>query len=129
MSFWESLWNIITVFFVAFFFIAALFALIVIVMDLVRDKQLNGWWKALWLVFLIFVPFITALVYLIARGEGMATRTEREARSNEQAATEYIRTLAGAGPADEISKAKALLDSGTITADEFTAIKENALRM
>lgn len=128
MSFWESLWNIIAVFFWAFVFVAAVFALVAIVTDLFRDKQLNGWWKALWLVLLIFVPLITSLVYLIARGEGMAERSAAGARQNRAAADEYIRSVASTSPADEIAKAKVLLDEGTLTAEEFAAIKQHVLR-
>ncbi|KUF07567.1 SHOCT domain-containing protein [Leucobacter sp. G161] len=127
MSFWDSLWNIITVFFWAFVFIAALYALIAIITDLFRDKHLNGWWKALWLVFLVFVPLLTSLVYIIARGEGMSERGAKSVAEGQQAAEEYIRSVAGSSPADEIAKAQALLDSGAISVEEFTALKQHAL--
>lgn len=127
MEFWESIWNIIAVLFSAFVFIAALFALVSVVTDLFRDKDLNGWWKALWLIFLVFVPLLTALVYLITRGKGMAERSNREYKRNREAANEYIRQVAGASPADEIAKAKALLDAGTIDASEYETLKKHAL--
>ncbi|MFF1877006.1 SHOCT domain-containing protein [Leifsonia sp. NPDC058230] len=124
---WDNFWNIIWLFFWSFAFIAYLFALFAIIGDLFRDHKLNGWWKALWILFLIFVPFLTALVYLIARGPGMAERSQKEARQVQQATDTYIRSVATASPADEIAKAKTLLDNGTITPDEFAHLKARAL--
>ncbi len=123
MSFWSNLWNIVWLFFWSFAFIAYLFALFSIISDLFRDHKLNGWWKALWILFLIFVPFLTALVYLIARGPGMAERSQRQAKQAQEAADSYIRQVAQSSPADEIAKAKALLDSGAITQEEYAHIK------
>ncbi|ERK72259.1 hypothetical protein N136_01384, partial [Leifsonia aquatica ATCC 14665] len=127
MSFWDNFWNIIWLFFWSFAFIAYLFALFSIISDLFRDHKLNGWWKALWILFLIFVPFLTALVYLIARGPGMAERSQKEARQVQSATDQYIRQVAAASPADEIAKAKALLDAGTINQAEFDHLKSVAL--
>ncbi|MRX43620.1 SHOCT domain-containing protein [Agromyces kandeliae] len=129
MDFASNFWNFVWIFFWSFAFIAYLFALFAIIGDLFRDHQLNGWWKAVWIIFLMFVPFLTALIYLIARGNGMAERSAAAA-SDAQAATEaYIRQTAGASasPSDEIAKAKALLDAGTISAQEYEAIKAKAL--
>ena len=89
MNFWNSFWDLIWWFLWAFVFIAYLFALFAIIGDLFRDHKLNGWWKALWIIFLIFVPFLTALVYLIARGNGMAERSQKEAKQY-QAATDAV---------------------------------------
>ena len=129
MSFWQSFWDIIwwTIWIFAFF--AYLWAVIAIITDLFRDHKLNGWWKAVWIIFLIFVPFLTALVYLIARGSGMAERAQKEARQYQQATDEYIRQTAGtaASPSDEIAKAKALLDAGTISQAEYDQLKAKAL--
>jgi len=75
MNFIGSVWDIFWFFFWVFVWVAYLFVLIYIVIDIFRDHSLNGWLKAVWLIFLIFVPFITALVYLIARGKGMAERS------------------------------------------------------
>ena len=128
MDFWDNIWNIIWLLFWSFAFVAYLFALFAIIADLFRDLQLNGWWKAVWIIFLIFVPFLTALVYLIARGRGMAERSAKDAAQAQQAADSYIRTVAaGTSPTDEIAKAKKLLDDGTITADEYAAIKAKVL--
>lgn len=128
MSFWDNFWNIIWVIFWSFAFVAYLFALFSVVADLFRDHKLNGWLKAVWIIFLIFVPFLTALVYLIARGAGMAERSQKEARQAQSAADDYIKSVAGSSPSDEIAKAKGLLDAGTITQDEYNLIKAKALQ-
>lgn len=128
MGFWSSFWDIIWWFLWIFAFTAYLFALFAIIADLFRDHRLNGWAKAIWMVFLIFVPFLTALVYLIARGGGMAERSSAEARSAQDAADAYIQQVAGSSPSEEIAKAKALLDAGTITDGEYDLIKAKALR-
>ncbi|MEV7692734.1 PLDc N-terminal domain-containing protein [Microbacterium sp. NPDC089189] len=123
MQFWEILgWMLWAVVFVGY-----LFALFAIVADLFRDHTLNGWWKAVWVVFLVFVPFLTALIYLIARGQGMAVRSDRAAREAHSATESYIQRVAGKSPADEIAAAAGLLAAGSITADEFTVLKAKAL--
>jgi len=125
---WSDAWSVIWSFFWIFAFIAYLFALFAVIADLFRDHKLSGWAKALWIVFLVFVPFLTVLVYLIARGPGMQRRAEAEAKQAQDAAENYIRSVAHAhSPADEISKAKALLDGGSITQEEFEAMKRQAL--
>ncbi|MFB2597610.1 SHOCT domain-containing protein [Herbiconiux sp. P17] len=128
MSFWGNFWDIIGWFLWAFVFIAYLMALFAIIGDLFRDHKLNGWWKALWILFLVFVPFLTALVYLIARGRGMAERQNKEVKQAQTAADDYIRNVAGSSASDEIAKAKALLDAGTITQDEYNLLKAKALQ-
>ncbi len=107
-------------------FISYLFAIFAIIGDLFRDRELSGGWKALWIFFLVFLPFLTALVYLIARGGGMAARAEAQVRQSKAVTDEYIRSVAGS-PADEIARAKALLDAGTITTEEYAALKAKAL--
>jgi ABC-type multidrug transport system fused ATPase/permease subunit len=126
--FWENVWNVIWLLFWSFAFVAYLFALFAILADLFRDDKLNGWLKALWIIFLIFVPFLTALVYVIARGKGMAERSAKDAAQTQREADRYIRSVAGStSPTDEIAKAKKLLDDGTITAEEYAAIKAKVL--
>jgi len=129
MNLWNSFWDVIWWFLWAFVFIAYLMALFAIIGDLFRDQKLSGWWKAVWIIFLIFVPFITALIYLIARGNGMAERSQREAKQYQAATDAYIRQTAGsaASPSDEIAKAKALLDAGTISQQEYDQLKTKAL--
>lgn len=127
MSFWDSFWNIIWWFLWAFVFIAYLMALFGILADIFRDRRLKGWAKALWVIFLIFVPFLTALIYLIARGGGMADRTADAIRADKDAADSYIRDVAGTSSVDQIEKASTLLTNGAITSEEFDQIKAKAL--
>ena len=127
MNIWESFWQVIWLFFWGFAFIAYLMALFAVIADLFRDRSLNGWWKAVWALFLIFVPFLTALVYLIARGRGMAERSQKDAEDARAATNDYIRQAAGSSRADEIAKAKSLLDQGTITPQEYEELKAHSL--
>jgi hypothetical protein len=123
----ENFWSIIWVVIWSFVFVAYLFVLFYILTDLFRDRELSGWWKALWIILLIFAPYLTALVYVIARGKGMS---ERQVAAAQQARTQtdaYIRDVAGKSPADHITDAKALLDNGTITQQEFERLKAKAL--
>lgn len=122
-NFWDMVWLIVS----TFFFVAYLFVLFHIVIDLFRDTELGGLAKALWVIGMIFVPVLTSLVYIIARGSGMAQR-QRDALSRAKAQTDaYIREAAGKSPAEQIADAKALLDAGTINADEFARLKAKAL--
>jgi hypothetical protein len=123
-TFWHFLWSMIVI----FAFIAYLMILFNILTDLFwRDHQTSGWIKAVWVIFLILFPYLTALVYLIARGGGMAERARVAAMQAKQASDEYIRQAAGRSPAQEIADAKALLEAGTITPEEFDALKGKAL--
>ncbi|TFD27897.1 SHOCT domain-containing protein [Cryobacterium cryoconiti] len=129
MDFWENLWGTIWFFFWTFAIISYFFALFAVVFDLFRDRQLNGWAKAAWFLFLFFVPFLTVLIYVIARGQGMAERSSRESRQYQAETDDYIRSVArtGSGASEEISRAKALLDAGTISPAEFESLKAKAL--
>lgn len=127
MNFWASFWDIIWWFVLVFAFVSYLYALFAVIGDLFRDRKLNGGWKAVWIIFLIFVPFITVLVYLIARGNGMAERFAAQAEAAKASTDAYIQQVAGASPTDEIAKAKDLLTSGAITTEEFEALKAKAL--
>lgn len=124
-----DLWSWIAWFFWIFVFVAYLMVLFSIIGDLFRDQHLNGWLKALWIIFLVFVPFLTALIYLVARGTGMQKRSMAEATEMRKQQDEYIRATAGSGSSatTEIANAKSLLDSGAITQAEFDAIKAKAL--
>jgi predicted PurR-regulated permease PerM len=128
-GFWGSFWDIIWWFLTIFIFISYLFVLFAIISDLFRDHKLNGWWKAVWIIFLLFFPIITALIYLIARGRGMSERSQAQAKQMQSAQAEYIQSLAGtsASPSEEIAKAKGLLDAGTITQAEYESLKAKAL--
>lgn len=124
----SSFWSLITWFFWVFVFFAYLMVLFSILSDLFRDSELSGWLKAIWIIFLIFVPFLTALVYLIARGTGMQKRAMEQATEMRKQQDEYIRATAGApSSVDDIAKAKSLLDSGAISQAEFDALKARAL--
>ncbi|BBX71588.1 SHOCT domain-containing protein [Mycolicibacterium psychrotolerans] len=124
-SFWQFLWSTIVI----FAFVAYLVILFNILIDLFwRDHLTAGWKKALWVVFLIVLPYLTSLVYLIVRGDGMALRAREAAASAKRETDDYIREAAGRSPAQEIADAKALLDSGSITDDEFASLKAKALR-
>ena len=128
-GFWASFGDLIWWFISAFVFIAYLFVLFSIIMDVFRDHKLNGWFKALWMIFLVFVPFLTAIVYLIARGRSMNERAMARAQQNEQAFSQYVRQTAGAGTstADELSKLADLRDRGTISDEEFQHAKAKLL--
>jgi len=123
----SNFWDFILLIASTFVFVAYLIVLVQIVVDLFRDTELGGGFKVLWLLGLIFVPVLTALIYILARGRSMAER-QRDAAGRARADTEaYIRDVAGKSPADQISAAKALLDAGTINADEFARLKAKAL--
>ena len=94
--------------------------------DIFRRHDIGGWGKALWVVFIILVPFLGVLVYLIAQHDGMRDRAAEQAKAQKAAFDDYVRDAAG-GPATEIAKAKELLDSGAITQADFDAIKAKAL--
>jgi len=127
MSFLEDFWDFFWWFICVYAFIAFLWLLFAVFGDLFRDHKLSGWLKAVWILFLVFVPLLGVLVYVIARGKGMTERSMERARANLQASDAYIRSVATASPSEEISKATALRDSGTISADEFERIKSKAL--
>jgi Short C-terminal domain/Phospholipase_D-nuclease N-terminal len=94
--------------------------------DLFRRDDISGWGKAAWIVFVIVLPFLGVLVYLIAQHDKMRERSVRQAETQKQAFDDYVREAAG-GSAGEIAKAKQLLDSGAITQEEFEALKRKAL--
>ena len=119
-SFWFFIW------------IAALMVWFRCVFDVFRDHSLSGWGKAGWVVLLIFVPWLGALIYIIARGRSMNERQMNEFAQARAEQDEYIRQVAstsssGTSPADQIASAKSLLDSGTITQAEFDNLKAKAL--
>ena len=111
-----------------FLFFAYLVILFQIIGDLFRDHELSGWWKALWIIGLIFIPFLVALIYVIARGRGMAERQVQAVQQAKSDTDTYIREVAaGKSPAEHIAEAKALLDAGTINEAEYAQLKAKAL--
>jgi ABC-type multidrug transport system fused ATPase/permease subunit len=119
--FWTMLW--------LFLWILWIFLLIRIILDIFRSDDLGGWGKALWVIFIIILPFLGVLVYLIARGSSMHRRDAREARATDEAMRDYIQSAAGTSTstAEELGKLAALRDQGVLTQAEFDAQKAKLL--
>jgi hypothetical protein len=122
-SFWEFLWLIA----ISFFLLSYLMVLVRIVVDVFRDNSMGGFAKALWIIALLLVPLLTTLVYIIARGQGMAQRQLADDQKLKSQADAYIREVARTTPADQIARAKTLLNEGAITEAEYAEIKAAAL--
>ena len=123
--FLNVLWDILIFFaWVIFIWIA-----ITVLIDVFRRDDISGWRKALWVVFVVILPWIGVLVYLIVNSTGMAERRAKETQAAQAQFDQYVRQAAAGtgGSASEIEKAKQLLDNGTITQEEFDAIKAKAL--
>lgn len=123
----SNFWDLLTLLVSTFLFVAYLFVLFQIVTDLFRDAETGGVAKALWIIGLVFVPMLTAIVYIIARGKGMAARQQASLSRMKSESESYIRQVAGRSPASDIAEAKSLLESGTITQAEFERLKAKAL--
>jgi hypothetical protein len=122
--FLNILWSMI----IFFVWVTWIWMMILILSDVFRRRDLSGWGKAGWTFFLIVLPFLGALIYLIAQSDGMAERRAQDAQGQRAQMDDYVRSVAGSGgPAAEIDKAKQLLDSGAINQTEFDAIKAKAL--
>jgi hypothetical protein len=123
----SNFWDTVLLMVSTFFFIAYLIVLFQVVVDLFRDSEMGGGSKVIWLIGLIFLPVLTALIYILARGGGMADRQRAVLRSAKADTDAYIRDVAAKSPADQIADAKKLLDAGTINGDEFARLKAKAL--
>ena len=122
--FLDILWTM----FIFFLFIIWIWILITVFADVFRRKDIGGGMKAIWIIFVILLPYLGVLVYLIANHDGMADRNIAQMQKQQQATDAYIQSVAGSGgAAAEIEKAKGLLDSGAITQAEFDSIKAKAL--
>jgi heme/copper-type cytochrome/quinol oxidase subunit 2 len=121
--FLDILWTMI----IFFCWVIWIWMLIVILSDVFRRRDISGWGKAAWTVFLIVVPFLAVLIYLIANHDGMAERSAKQTQDAQAQFDDYVRSVGAGGAAAEIEKAKGLLDSGAITQQEFDAIKAKAL--
>jgi hypothetical protein len=120
--FLEVLWTMI----LFFAWVAWIWIVVTVLIDIFRRDDIGGWGKAGWVVFVIVLPFLGVLIYLIAQHDGMRERSEKQVRAQRAAFDDYVREAAG-GAAGEIAKAKELLDSGAISQAEFDAIKAKAL--
>jgi hypothetical protein len=122
--FLDVFWSMI----IFFVWVTWIWMMILILSDVFRRRDLSGWGKAGWTFFLIVLPFLGALVYLIGQGDGMAERRAQDVQGQRAQMDDYVRSVAGSGgPAAEIDKAKQLLDSGAINQTEYDAIKAKAL--
>ena len=99
---------------------------ITVLIDVFRRDDISGWGKAAWTVFIIILPWVGVLIYVVAQHEGMQERSAKQAQAQKQAFDQYVRDASG-GSAAEIAKAKELLDAGTINQEEFDAIKAKAV--
>ena len=119
--FMDLLWSMI----IFFAWVAWIWILIVILTDVFRLRDIGGWTKALWTIFLVVIPFLGVLVSLVAQHDGMAERQQKDVQAQQAQFDSYVRQAAGTGggAASEIEKAKALLDSGAITQSEFETLK------
>ena len=120
--FLDILWTM----FIFFLFVIWIWILITVFSDIFRRKDIGGGSKALWIIFVIVLPYLGVFVYLIANHDGMADRNIAQMQKQQSATDDYIRSVAG-GTAAEIERAKGLLDSGAITQAEFDALKQKAL--
>jgi putative oligomerization/nucleic acid binding protein/phospholipase D-like protein len=121
--FMDVLWSMI----IFFCWVAWIWLLILCFSDIFR-RDLSGWGKAAWVVFLIILPFLGVLIYLIAEGKAMTERRVQDAQASQAQFDQYVKSVASdSGSAGQIAKAKELLDSGAITQQEFEALKAKAL--
>jgi hypothetical protein len=118
----DVLWSMI----IFFFWVIWIWIVITVLIDVFRRHDIGGWAKAAWVVFVVILPWLGVLVYLIVEHDGMRERSLSQAQAQRQEFDDYVRTTAG-GSAGEIAQAKELLDSGAITQEEFAALKAKAL--
>lgn len=122
-----SIWDFFAWFFWFYIAVSCLWIFITIFIDVFRDDSLSGWAKALWVLFLVFLPFLGAIVYLIARRGSMAERRAREQEFVTEPSSDARPATPASSPTSEIESAKRLLDSGAITSAEYEVLKEKAL--
>lgn len=122
-NFWDLVWLMLS----TFIFVSCLIVIFQIMVDLFRDSNLGGGFKVLWFIGLIFLPVLTAIVYIILCGKGMAARQQASLQRAKSESEDNIRSVAGKSPATQIADAKAPLDTGTISADEFAKLKAKAI--
>lgn len=123
MEFGQFLWSLLVIFFMIMYFMI----LFSVVIDLFRNHQMGGFAKALWIIFLIFIPLISLLIYVIVYGKSMAQRQQAAVVEAQQDQAAYIKQVAGTSPAEQIAQAQQLLNSGAISQAEFDKLKTKAL--
>ncbi|MET1066277.1 MAG: PLD nuclease N-terminal domain-containing protein [Arthrobacter sp.] len=123
MTFWDFFWLMIS--FVVY--ISYLLVLFLIVKDIFSDSDRPGWSKAAWVLVLIFLPVFGGLAYLIAFGQSMSLRQAARKDVARDDFDDYVRRTAGSDPAEQIARAKTLMDDGALTAEEFAALKQRVL--
>ena len=122
--FMDVLWSMI----IFFFWVIWIWIVITVLIDVFRRHDIGGFAKALWVIFVVILPWLGVLVYLIVEHDGMRDRSVQQAQAQRAQFDDYVRDAAGSGgSAAEIAKAKELLDSGAITQEEFAALKAKAL--
>ena len=120
--FLDVFWSMI----IFFFWVIWIWIVVTVLVDIFRRRDIGGFAKAMWVVFVVILPWLGVLIYLIAQHDGMRERSIKQAQDQKQQFDSYVREAAG-GSADQIAKAKQLLDSGAITEDEFAKLKAKAL--
>jgi hypothetical protein len=121
--FMDVLWSMI----IFFFFVIWIWIVITVLTDVFRRHDIGGWAKAAWVIFVVILPWLGVLIYLIAQHDGMQERSVKQAQAQRREFDDYVRETAGGGSAAEVAKAKELLDSGAITQQEFETLKAKAL--
>ena len=121
--FLDVFWTII----IFFFWVIWIWIVITVLIDVFRRDDIGGFAKALWVIFVVIVPWLGVLIYLIVEHDGMRERSMKQAQAQRREFDDYVRDTAGGGSAAEIAKAKELLDPGVITQEEFEALKAKAL--
>ena len=119
----DVFWSIL----IFFLWVIWIWIVITVLIDVFRRSDIGGWAKAAWVVFVVILPWLGVLIYLIVEHDGMQQRSVKQAQAQRQEFDDYVRDTAGGGSAAEIAKAKELLDSGAITQAEFEALKAKAL--
>jgi hypothetical protein len=120
----DVFWSMI----IFFFWVIWIWIVITVLIDVFRRQDIGGFAKALWVIFVVILPWLGVLIYLIVEHDGMRERSVSQARAQKQEFDSYVRDAAGSGDAaTQIAQAKQLLDSGTITQEEFDALKAKAL--
>ena len=122
-EFLTFLWSLIVIFFMVVYF----FILFGVIVDVFRRHDIGGGKKAVWLLFILFFPLLGLLSYVIVNGHGIAERQAKDAQKSQAEFDDYVKTVSGGDSAEQIAKAKELLDAGTISQAEFDQLKAKAL--